>query len=62
MYKSEIMLKHKSYVILLLLVQMGTIFQLIQAQVEAQEYQSQCVIGGHSNLIIESKQPFNLHP
>ena len=58
MYKSEIMLKHKSYVILLLLVQMGTIFQLIQAQ----EYQFKCVIGGHCNLIIESKQPFNLHP
>ena len=58
MYKSEIMLKHKSYVIILLLVQMGIVFQLIQAQ----SFQSQCVIGGYYNLIIESKQPFNLHP
>ena len=58
MYKSEIMLKPKSYVIFLLLVQMGIVFQLIQAQ----EFQSKCVIGGHCNLIIESEQPFNLHP
>ena len=58
MYKSEIMLKPKSYVIFLVLVQMGIVFQLIQAQ----ESQPQCVIGGQWNLIIESKQPFNLHP
>ena len=43
MYKSEIMLKPKSYVIFLVLVQMGIVFQLIQAQ----ESQPQCVIGGH---------------